>query len=114
MRGLDPEFKLRTYSKSYLEISKAKAPACLVPRDRLVRSASKFDKQLEAASYSLKSRSIGRRDYVNLPNINLMDDIVDTNHVTLLAKDSAPSFNCNISTQPHRSLFDRMRTLEAK
>jgi len=114
MRGLDPEFKHRTYSKSYLEMSKAKAPAYLVPRDRLDRSASKFDQQLETTSHSLKSKSISRRDYMNLPNITLKDDNVDNNHVTILAKDSAPSFDCNISTQPHRPLFDRMRALEAK
>jgi hypothetical protein len=46
MQGLDPEFKLRTYFKSYLSMSKAKSPACLIPRDRLVRSPPKFDKQL--------------------------------------------------------------------
>ena len=66
--------QITKYSKSYLEISKAEAPACLVPRDRLVRSASKFDKQLETTSYSLKSKPIGRRDYVNPPNIK--DDIL--------------------------------------
>jgi hypothetical protein len=93
MQGLDPEFKLRTYFKSYLSMSKAKSPACLVPRDRLVQSPPKFDKQLETTSYSLKSKSISRRGCVNLPNMTLKDDIMETNHVTLVAKDSAPSFN---------------------
>jgi hypothetical protein len=73
-QGMGLFTQVTKYSKSYLEISKAEAPACLVPRDRLVRSASKFDKQLETTSYSLKSKSIGRRDYVNPPNIK--DDIL--------------------------------------